>query len=250
MKWSNWIREQVYSRLISVLSGRLGHVSSLFSKTRTCKLCLERHEGQIFICAACISSLPQIRSCCRICSIPLVSSGYCGQCLQLKPLFDRSHCNFIYSAPIDSWLYRLKSKRQTQWAKNLAILMLQSPPTYLSTIDAFTFVPSTRWHLITRGFNPAELIARELARVLNKPIIDKLAVRSHSRDQKNLNKQQRIDNVKHHLHSTHKALNAEHVMLIDDVMTTGSTANTISAILKKSGASQVSIWCLARTPKR
>jgi predicted amidophosphoribosyltransferase len=103
--------------------------------------------------------------------------------------------------------------------------------------------------LMKRCFNPAELIARELGRAFNKPIIAQLATRSHSREQKALNRRQRINNVGWHFHATRKTLNGEHIMLIDDVMTTGSTAHSMALILKSAGASNVGIWCLARTPK-
>lgn len=127
--------------------------------------------------------------------------------------------------------------------------MIHNQPEHLHDVDAFTFVPSTRWSLIKRGFNPAELIARELGQKLQKPVIAGLVKRSHGSEQKELNRQQRIINVSKHFHSTEKELNGEHILLIDDVMTTGSTAHTMASILKKSGASQVGIWCLARTPK-
>tara|TARA_B110000211_G_C14040883_1_gene536706 strand:- start:706 stop:1248 length:543 start_codon:yes stop_codon:yes gene_type:complete len=177
------------------------------------------------------------------------NSGYCGQCLRKKPAFDYSHSSFTYAAPIDTWLQRLKSSRRIEWAQKLARLMLLQQPDNLTHVDAFTFVPSTRWSLMKRGYNPAEVIARELGKQLNKPIIAKLATRSHSREQKELNRHQRINNVGLHFHPTHKTLAGEHIMLIDDVMTTGSTAHSMALILKDAGASQVGIWCLARTPK-
>lgn len=216
---------------------------------KRCELCLDLHEENSFLCVPCLESLPRAIDCCQVCSIPLPRMGYCGQCLKQKPAFDHSHCNFIYTAPIDGWLYRLKNKHQTHWAHKLASLMLHNPPINLNEIDAFTFVPSSLWHTIKRGFNPAELITLHLAKNLNKPIIRKLVKRSHSTEQKELGRQARINNVKQHFHPTQKRLQGQHIMLIDDVMTTGSTAHTMSLLLKKAGAKHVSIWCLARTPK-
>jgi ComF family protein len=184
-----------------------------------------------------------------MCATALPNQGYCGQCLHKKPAFDYSHSSFTYATPIDTWLQRLKSKRRTEWAHKLASLMLLRQPEGLASVDAFTYVPSTRWSLVKRGYNPAELIARELGRALDKPVIAQLATRSHSRDQKDLNRHQRINNVGLHFHPTRKSLKGEHVVLIDDVMTTGSTAHSMAVILKEAGASRVGIWCLARTPK-
>lgn len=240
MNWSNWINRKVYLRLNNVLPKLL---------KKTCELCLEANHDVLFICSDCEDALPQVINRCLICAIPLARQEYCGQCLSNHPAFDYSHSSFNYAPPIDTWLHRLKNKHQTAWAQKLASLMLNAPPCNLHEIDAFTFVPSTRWSLIKRGFNPAELIARELARKLNKPIIAQLVKRSHGSEQKELNRQQRITNVSQHFYATSKKLNGEHMLLIEDVMTTGSTAHTMASILKESGASKVGIWCLARTPK-
>ena len=240
MDWSNWIDKKVYSRLKIVLPEFLN---------RSCELCLEINYDAGFICSSCEDSLPQAHYCCQTCAIPLPSQGRCGQCLHKKPAFDYSHSSFSYAHPIDNWLQRLKTKHRTEWAHKLASLMLNNAPNDLSQIDIFTFVPSTRWSLMKRGFNPGELIARELGRALNKPVMSKLVIRSHSRNQKELNRHQRINNVSEHFHPTRKKLKGEHVMLIDDVMTTGSTAHSMALLLKQSGASKVGVWCLARTPK-
>ena len=232
--------KKVYSRLKFVLP-------AFFNKT--CELCLETNHAPGFICSHCELALPNVKHRCHICAIPLPKQGYCGQCLHKKPAFDYSHSSFSYAAPIDTWLQRLKSSRRTEWAHKLASLMMLKQPDDLASVDAFTFVPSTRWSLIKRGFNPAELIAKELGRALNKPVISQLATRSHSREQKDLNRHQRINNVGLHFHPTRKTLNGEHILLIDDVMTTGSTAHSMALILKAAGASHVGIWCLARTPK-
>lgn len=241
MDWSTWINKKVYSRLKFELPQRLN---------KTCELCLEINNEAGFICSRCEDSLPLVKYRCHICAIPLPNAGYCGQCLHKKPAFDYSHSSFTYAAPIDTWLQRLKSNRRIEWAHKLASLMIQRKPDELAHVDAFTFVPSTRWSLMKRGYNPAELIARELGRALNKPVIAQLATRSHGRDQKELNRHQRISNVGLHFHPTQKnLLNNEHIMLIDDVMTTGSTAHSMALILKGAGASKVGVWCLARTPK-
>jgi len=240
MDWSTWIDKKVYSRLKIALPAFLN---------KTCELCLETNHDAGFICPSCEDSLPQVKHRCQMCAIPLPNQGYCGQCLHIKPAFDYSHSSFSYAAPIDTWLQRLKSKRRTEWAHKLASLMLHSQPQALSQVDAFTFAPSTRWSLMKRGFNPAELIARELGRALDKPVIAQLATRRHSGEQKALNRQQRINNVSKNFHPTRKKLNGEHMLLIDDVMTTGSTAHSMALILKQSGASQVGVWCLARTAK-
>lgn len=211
-------------------------------------MCLEPCNNKELVCYACEQELPQTQNSCQRCALPVVAGNICGQCLQHNPAFDHTHCNYLYQAPLDRWLHLYKNKNKTEWANNLSRLMLNRPPQNLPDIDAVTYVPSSRFSLLKRGFNPAELMAIQLADNLGLPLIRKLTYRSYSKQQKELNRQQRIANVRTSFSRGKATLNGEHILLIDDVMTTGSTAHTVSKLLKQAGAAKVTVWCLARTP--
>ena len=67
--------------------------------------------------------------------------------------------------------------------------------------------------------------------------------------QKTLNRKQRLQNLKH-CFAVKKPLNGEHIAIVDDVVTTGATANAIAETLKQAGAGKVGIWAIARTPRQ
>jgi len=241
MDWSTTIRNKAYSRIKNKLQAFIGN---------RCEMCLEPCHSKEFVCYQCEQDLPQATNSCDRCAVPLTVGNTCGHCLQHDPAFDQSHCNYLYQAPFDRWLHLYKNKNKTDWARNLSRLMLNNPPLNLSTIDAITYVPSSRWSMLKRGFNPAELLATHLSETLELPIIHKLAHRSHSKQQKELGRKQRMANVRSSFRAGSKRLDGQHMLLIDDVMTTGSTAHTLAKILKKAGASKVTVWCLARTPEQ
>lgn len=239
MDWSTTIRNKAYSSIKNRLFHWFGN---------RCETCLEPCHNNELVCYACEQELPQTQNACHRCALPAVAGSVCGQCLQQNPAFDHSHCNYLYQAPLDRWLHLYKNKNKTDWANNLTRLMLNNPPHNLQEIDAITYVPSTRYSLLKRGFNPAELMAIHLGNNLGLTVLHKLAYRSHSKQQKELNRQQRIANVRSSFSRGKTSLNGEHILLIDDVMTTGSTAHTMARLLKEAGAKQVTVWCLARTP--
>ena len=239
MDWSTSIRNKVYVSLKNILNSTLTH---------RCEMCLQPCQEKEFVCFDCESELPQAQKSCHQCAIPMAGGGICGQCLQHQPAFDNSHCNYLYQAPLDRWLHTYKHRNRTEWSIKLSRLMLTQAPHNIDQIDAITFVPSSRLSLLRRGFNPAELLAMHIADSLELPLRKKLASRSHSKQQKELNHLQRVDNVRNSFQLKKQKLNGQHILLIDDVMTTGSTAHTMAALLKQAGASEVTVWCLARVP--
>lgn len=107
-------------------------------------------------------------------------------------------------------------------------------------------VPLHPKRLRERGFNQSTEIAKLLKKYLTLPINQSILVREkYTQAQTRLKAKDRSRNLKDAFCSL-KSTNYEHIALIDDVMTTGSTAQEASKILKKQGTKQISVWCLAR----
>ena len=98
----------------------------------------------------------------------------------------------------------------------------------------------------SRGFNQAREIARTLAHHLSLPVDDHL-VRRHkaTAQQYDLRPEQRKKNVKNSFSLT-KTNGYNNIAIVDDVLTTGATANELALLLKRHGSEQVQVWCLAR----
>lgn len=101
---------------------------------------------------------------------------------------------------------------------------------------------------MTRGYNQSQLIAQYLASQVKRPLKSVLQKQTRTPAQKGLTRQQRQKNLQSSFACKQK-VEGKHIALIDDVMTTGATAEAASHLLKRHGAKRVDIWTLARTPK-
>lgn len=104
-------------------------------------------------------------------------------------------------------------------------------------------IPQTRSKSRWRGFNQSELIAKEFGRRFQMAI-DRILMKSHdTKQQKQLNKQQRTLNLRQAFQISQPEYIPRQVLLIDDITTTGSTFLEATKVLKKTGAT--TIWCVA-----
>ena len=210
-----------------------------------------------FLCRSCCGQLPYNLCACRQCAEPAQSSllWRCGPCLQSPPYFDYSNTGYCYLFPIDQWIVRCKDRHSLPWHDRLQYLASSSyePPTV--AIDAVTFIPSNRVKLLQRGFNLSQSLATSVAAQLDAPLIH-LFTLQHLRDQRGLNLTQRRQNLRHglqldqrQLEKVNDKLSLQHVLVVDDVMTSGATFNRAAQLLKQNGVKLVGCWALARAQK-
>jgi predicted amidophosphoribosyltransferase len=120
------------------------------------------------------------------------------------------------------------------------------PALSLGGADILTWVPSTRRSEAERGFNPAEELARRLARALELRALPLLRKTRETADQAGLSGAGRRENLRGAFAATGRV--PERVLLVDDVMTTGTTVDECAAALKASGAKRVNVVTFARAP--
>lgn len=115
-------------------------------------------------------------------------------------------------------------------------------------IDAITYIPGDPWRTLKRGMNPGEEFARYQAQQLELPILKDILQKTSSIEVKQLPANARQAASQSSLSIEKINLEGRHLLLIDDVMTTGETANAAAKLLKSRGAARVYVWVLARTP--
>ncbi|WP_136680178.1 ComF family protein [Neptunomonas sp. XY-337] len=223
--------------------------NSWFIFNQSCMIC-QRHSPDS-VCSHCQQELPWSGSSCYRCAIGLditVPRSLCQDCRALPPHFDHCHAAFEYRFPVNQLLKRAKHLAGANvlrtLARCLASSLLEQPQNWP---DALVPVPLHQARQLKRGFNQAELIAKQLSTQLGIPLLaDRLVRQTPTFSQAKLSARARRAN----LHSSFSLQHAlpRHVALIDDVMTTGSTANTISEYLKSTGVERVDVWVIARTP--
>ena len=221
-----------------------------------CLLCDERCDNLLALCSDCEAELPWLGNHCLNCALPLPCAGLsCGACLKRPPSFARVEAAWRYSFPVDSLITRFEHRAQWPLGRLLAELLshhLQHAFSEgLSRPDLLLPVPLSRQRLRQRGFNQAALLADWLSHSLHLPLREHLLVRSHDTPaQQLLSAAERKRNLrKAFALNDHSSIQGRHIALIDDVLTTGATAEAIARLLRQAGAARVDVYCLARTPK-
>ena len=104
---------------------------------------------------------------------------------------------------------------------------------------------------LERGFNQSELLAKFLAKRTGIPLVKSLQRRKQTDPQAGLTRAQRRTNVAGAFEvNRRQEVQGRHILLIDDVLTTGATASACSAVLKRAGAKRVTVLTLARADRR
>ena len=211
------------------------------------------------LCPPCAGSLvPGDEGACPHCGAqdierePGTPHGTCGACIGAPPAFRRARGAYAYGGALAHAIGRWKNRPDSSLTSSVCSLFrgagweswLDDRPTKV------IFVPPDRSRLRRRGFHPAGLLARELARHLAIPI-DSRAVRApraypSSRGQGREKRRARLRGV----FSVEAPLVLdERLLLVDDVMTSGATAETIARACMRAGAQRVEVAVLARAPR-
>lgn len=221
-----------------------------------CLLCgAAAEQAALPLCAGCDDDLPWLAGHCARCALPLPAPELtCGQCLRRPPAFHRVETPLRYAFPVDALITRFKHQANAPLGRLLGQLLerhlLHAYEEGLPRPDRLIPVPLSRRRQRQRGFNQAQLLADWLAAPLDLPVDARLVVRTQDTPA-----QQGLDAAtrKRNLRSAFAlAAGAEvaglHLALVDDVLTTGATAERIARLLRRAGARQVDVYCLARTP--
>ncbi len=191
------------------------------------------------------------------CAISDTTKGVpCGVCQQTPPAFDASIVACDYAAPADHLIQALKFQARLALAPLFADLLARAVQDQRGMVgqteaDLLTAVPLSAARLAARGFNQASEIARSLSNRLHLPLATQLCIRVRETSaQAGLPLKQRHVNMRGAFIVSPAApdLSGKHVMVVDDVMTSGRTLHELAACLKRYGASRVTNLVVARTP--
>jgi competence protein ComFC len=170
------------------------------------------------------------------------------QQLQVHQGIDAIYVLAYYQPPIKNLIQALKYQRVKAAAKLLAELVYWH--LNLPKVDLVCFVPSSQLRLSNRGFNQTRLICNHLAQLLNIKTLPVLQKTKATARQASLKKPgERLKNLHQvfELSQPELDLTNKHVLLIDDVISTGATVSQCARVLKQAGTRTVSVLALARS---
>ncbi|MDH7638413.1 ComF family protein [Sphingomonas oryzagri] len=188
---------------------------------------------------------------CARCAVPLPhdlgTDALCGACHADPPAFDRAAAAVAYGDVARTVALRLKYGGRPGVARTMAHHMARLIGD-LPADAVIVPVPLHRWRLWSRGYNQALLIARGLAERSGRECLPDTLIRTRATPAlRGLGRKQRARTVSGAFAVTDRArLKGRAVLLIDDVYTSGATANACAKVLKREGASEVRLLCWAR----
>lgn len=221
-----------------------------------CCLCRQPGADGLDLCTACRGRMRRIERPCTGCGLPLrdAQTGNCGFCLTQRPPLDTCCAPFQYVDPVSRLIAGFKDRHQLQQGRLLSQLMVPALRSHYRTHrldwpDLLVPVPLHPSRLRQRGFNQALELARWFGRDLG------LALQPHAirrpapgRDQRGLNARERRANLRGVFSLAQPAMVMNKtVAIVDDVITTLSTASAVAALLRQHGALRIDVWAPART---
>lgn len=244
-------------------AGRLGLAARAvldFTLPPRCPACGDIVADQHSFCTRCWQSIHFLGDpCCATCGLPFAfdqgGEARCGACHADPPPFDRARAVMAYGTVARTVALRFKYGRRTSHARLIARYMTRHlDGANVGGPDAaallFVPVPLHRWRLWSRGFNQAALIATALARLTGGTAANGALVRTVRTPPLRKMSATRRRRLVRNIFAVGKAQQAlvagRHVVLIDDIWTTGATASACARVLRTAGAARVDLLCWAR----
>jgi len=208
-----------------------------------------------YLCDGCLADLQGNQHACSLCALPIIESQstlMCADCLKSPPVFDRCLSAFVYAQPLEWMIQQLKFNEKLSYAPLLSSLMmhyLQGQALGQLQADVIIPMPLHPTRLKERGFNQSLLLLESVALEMDMPI-DSISCQRirDTAHQTGKTAQQRRKNIKGAFKFDNKK-GYKHVVIFDDVITTGSSVSELSKVLKRSGVERVDVWSLARAGK-
>lgn len=229
----------------------------VFPKDIYCISCGSPIKGgdPMSLCEGCRKDLlyrqpPVCRRCGRFTQKP--GPGFCEGCAAREPVYDRGAAAVVYEGNVRKIIYGLKYGGKGYLAANIAAIMepiLPSPSTY----DIIVPVPMHKSKKKERGYCQTTLIARQLGKLTGQPVVEDGLIRTRKTEpMSGLHRDLRARNIQGAFEAPElERIRGKRVLLIDDLLTTGSTADECSRVLKQAGAVSVSLAVFAATaPER
>ncbi len=218
-----------------------------------CVLCGGAGErAPLDLCAPCALDLPRNLDACAQCAAALPAGTppglICGACLKRPPRFDRAVAPFRYAYPLDHLVRNFKYHGRLAYGRVLGTLLAEhlQQARLMPLPELLVPVPLHPARHRERGFNQSGEIARWVAGHLRIALDEELCLRVRpTEDQTSLAARARRRNVRRAFALARRP-RIGHIAIVDDVLTTGSTANELARTLKRGGVSEVSVWAIAR----
>jgi ComF family protein len=216
-------------------------------------------DGKLFsdekaLCDECFELLQGIyEPICKVCGAPLkkrIKDEKCLLCPQSPINFDSARALFLFNGAAGDLIKSVKYSKRQDAAKLVGKMMASCLLSEFKNIkfDAIIPVPIHRYRMMTRGFNQAEVLSYIISKYSNIPVIDNILIRrTPTKKQSMLDYSDRAKNVRNAFRIVQpRYVRNMNILIVDDIITTGSTTNECAKEIKKAGAKSAYVLTFTR----
>ncbi len=220
---------------------------NLFNLKWTCNCCNCEIFNNDYFCDDCKNSFLEIRADkCNHCGRRTSEvSLFCNSCSGKNLQFDKARSVYEYCEPISALIKAFKYDGKKYLAEVFANKMVSAFLLNFSDVDLITFVPMSKKREKLRGYNQSKLLAQELSLLTGIKCIETVIKKSETERQANLSAKDRRNNLKNSFKVAKSVVKDKRVLIVDDVLTTGSTADVLAEAFKKASAQAVYVLTIA-----
>jgi len=217
---------------------------------RACVFCgIRCGQDQDPVCNACHADLPWIDNACSRCASPVATKlpggVHCAACQLNSPPFEFAIAPLEYAFPVDAAIKAMKFRRKLFYMPAFAYLLAESLRCIPADVDVLLPVPLHWRRQAVRGFNQAAEMCRPIRRKTGLPLISNVTRTRATPYQSGLTAVHRQRNLKTAF-AVRGDVKARHVLIVDDVITTGETCRQLAGVLLDAGVEKVSVLAIAR----
>lgn len=218
---------------------------------RRCPICDEIAPAGELICAECQKEVKRISEpTCKRCgkSVEHERIEFCYDCAKKHHEFKQGKAVFLYQKGMKQSLYRFKYSNKREYAAYYARKAVNAYGDWIRRrgVEALVPVPMYRGKQRLRGYNQAEVFAKEIGKQMQLPVLTNTVLRIRNTvPQKQLNDVERKNNLKKAFKIRDNIVKYKIILLIDDIYTTGSTMDAVSKELKKAGVEEIYFLCIS-----
>lgn len=220
--------------------------NALFPRNFTCDICGAEVFDNANLCEECKPKVQKNSGAvCPVCGRKTAVSEICLECKAQAPKFNKAVSPLVYSEGTATLI--AKFKKGSGYLKEYFCDLMAESAKSLPEFDFITYVPITSSAEFKRGYNQSKLLAKGLSKRLNAKLEEGVLLKTRETDaQKTLSKRKREKNLQgcFRVHKR-KECNGKRILLVDDVLTTGATADEICKLLKGAHAKKVYLITIA-----
>lgn len=215
-----------------------------------CPICDKVLFSSIFLeiercCSSCRYTPEYVKEpVCKKCGKPIENEQeeYCYDCKKYKRIFEQGKALWLYKGEVRQSMYRFKYQNRPEYARYYGSEIVRVYGEWIKRqrIEAIVPIPLHSARRQQRGYNQAQLVAEEIGKLIGVPVYANLLKRiRNTKAQKDLTDTERKNNMKRAFKTYKNKVQLNHILLVDDIYTTGSTINEAVLELQKAGVEHV-----------